>query len=77
MINLPSLENEADRLAALYVLEILDTVEEDEFDNIVRLACIIASVPVAAITFVDRDRIWYKSQLGLGIKQSPRDNKIS
>lgn len=73
MINLPSLENEADRLAALYVLEILDTIEEDEFDNIVRLACIIARVPIAAITFVDKDRIWYKSQLGVGIKETARD----
>jgi len=74
MINLPSLENEADRLAALYVLEILDTVEENEFDNIVRLACIIAHVPIAAITFVDKDRIWYKSQLGIGVRETKRDN---
>jgi len=76
MINLPSLENEADRLAALYVLEILDTVEEDEFDNIVRLACIITRVPIAAITFVDKVRIWYKSKLGVGFRETPRNDDI-
>jgi len=74
MINLPSLENEADRLAALYVLEILDTADEDEFDNIVRLASIISHMPVAAITFVDKDRIWYKSKLGVEVKETPRSN---
>jgi PAS domain S-box-containing protein len=73
MINLPSLENEADRLAALYVLEILDTGDEDEFNNIVRLACIITRMPVAAITFVDMDRIWYKSKLGIEVAETPRD----
>jgi PAS domain S-box-containing protein len=73
MINLPSLENEADRLAALYVLEILDTGDEDEFNNIVRLACIITRMPVAAITFVDTDRIWYKSKIGIEVAETPRD----
>ncbi|MGY0038948.1 hypothetical protein [Pedobacter sp. NJ-S-72] len=62
MINIPSLRNEADRIAALYVLEILDTGEEQEFDNIVKLAAIITQAPVSAITFVDKDRIWYKAK---------------
>lgn len=74
MINLPSLNNEADRLAALHVLEILDTGEEQEFENIVRLAAIIANSSVAAITFVDKNRIWYKAGMGVSLKETPRDN---
>lgn len=74
MINLPSLKNEVERVAALHVLEILDTGEELEFDNIVRLAALIANASVAAITFVDRNRIWYKSGLGISLKETPRDN---
>jgi len=74
MINIPSLNNEADRIAALYVLEILDTGPEEEFDNIVKLAAIITHAPVAAITFVDRDRIWYKAGLGTQLKENSRDN---
>lgn len=74
MIDLPSLNNEADRLDALYVLEILDTPSEEEFDNIVKLASIISHAPVAALTFVDVDRIWYKSKQGLECDETPRDN---
>ena len=73
MINLPSLNNEADRIAALYVLEILDTGVEEEFDNIVKLAVIIAGSPVSALTFVDKDRIWYKAQVGTDTKETTRD----
>ena len=76
MINLPSLNNEADRIAALHVLEILDTKEEAEFDNIVKLASIIAHSPIAAITFVDTDRIWYKSKQGLEFTETSRDADI-
>ena len=74
MINLPSLKNEADRIAALHVLEILDTGEEEEFDNIVRLAAIIANSPIAAITFIDNDRIWYKAGLGISLNETPRND---
>jgi len=72
MINLRSLNNEDDRLAALHVLEILDTGVDEEFDNIVKLASIIADVPVSTISFVDRDRIWYKSALGIARRETPR-----
>ncbi|WP_442589141.1 sensor histidine kinase [Pedobacter sp. AW31-3R] len=73
MINLPILKNEAERLSALYVLEILDTNEEVEFDNIVKLACIIAHSPIGTITFIDEDRIWYKSKMGVTYKETPRN----
>lgn len=76
MIDLPTLKNEADRIAALYVLEILDTNEEIEFDNIVKLAAIIAGVEVATISFVDESRIWYKAALGIKLKETPRNDKL-
>jgi len=74
MINLPSLNNEADRIDALYVLEILDTGEEEEFDNIVKLASIISQAPVSALTFVDADRIWYKAKVGVTCTETPRNS---
>ncbi|MET1055151.1 MAG: PAS domain-containing sensor histidine kinase [Pedobacter sp.] len=74
MINLPSLNNEAERIDALYVLEILDTGKEEEFDNIVKLASIISHSPVAALTFVDEDRIWYKAKQGVTCEETPRNN---
>lgn len=77
MINLPPLINEAERLAALHVLEILDTAEEKEFDNIVRLAAVMVKSPVAALTFVDKDRIWYKAKFGLEWNETPRSDVAS
>jgi PAS domain S-box-containing protein len=74
MINPPLPDNEADRIDALYVLEILDTGVEEEFDNIVKLASIISHAPVSALTFVDKDRIWYKAKVGVECDQTPRDN---
>ncbi|WP_158798459.1 ATP-binding protein [Pedobacter sp. L105] len=74
MINTPSLNNEAERIAALYVLEVLDTGEEEEFDNIVKLASILTQSPVSAITFIDQNRIWYKAKLGIGLNETSREN---
>jgi PAS domain S-box-containing protein len=77
MIDLPSLNNEADRIAALYVLEILGTGAEEEFDTIVKLASILSSAPVSALTFVDKDRIWYKARQGVECDQTPRNNSAA
>ncbi|SEA98595.1 sensor histidine kinase [Pedobacter hartonius] len=77
MINAPSLDNEADRIDALYVLEILDTGIEQEFDHIVKLASIISHAPVSTLTFVDKERIWYKARLGVECVQTPRNNSAA
>ncbi len=74
MINLPILKNEAERLSALYVLEILDTNEEAEFDNIVKLACILTHAEISTLTFIDEERIWYKSKIGIDLKETSRDH---
>lgn len=64
--------SEINRLANLYKYEILDTTDGD-FDEITSLAAKIFNVPVAIITLVDNDRIWFKSSYGLEIEQIPRD----
>ncbi len=56
---------ETRRLAALYNLEILDTKEETDFDNIVALAVQLSDWPIASIGFIDRYRTWIKSAIGL------------
>ncbi|BDI30776.1 hypothetical protein CCAX7_28270 [Capsulimonas corticalis] len=66
-------ENEDARLAALYELRILDTAAEDSYDDIVRLAAFICDAPAAAVSFVDIDRQWFKSSLGLSVTETPRD----
>lgn len=54
-----------DRLAALRATGLLDSAPEEAFDRITRLAERFLSVPVAMISLIDRDRQFFKSNVGL------------
>ncbi|HEY9179373.1 MAG TPA: GAF domain-containing protein [Candidatus Baltobacteraceae bacterium] len=67
-------ENEPQRLAAVRRYEILDTPPDGSFDRVTAVASEIFDVPVALVTIVDEDRIWFKSRCGLdGVEQIGRD----
>ena len=57
----PIPRNEVARQQALDELAILDTDAEESYASIVRLASYICGTPMAIITFVDRDRQWFKA----------------
>lgn len=63
---------EFERLMMLHSYEILDTEEEAEFDNLVRLAAQICEVPFAKLNFLDETRQWSKANYGNDIKEVPR-----
>ena len=67
----PSAENE--RLQDLHSLNLLDTPDEERFDRITRLAAEFFDVPVAYVAFIERDRQWYKSRVGLCPSETSRD----
>lgn len=67
----PSQEEE--RIQTLRKYEILDTPPDGAFDRITRLAADLLDVPVAIVSLVDTDRIWFKSHHGLGVKEIGRD----
>lgn len=52
-----------DRLNKLHDYQILDTHPEDTFDKIAILASQIFETPNAFITFVDKDRVFFKSNI--------------
>ncbi|WP_258364076.1 GGDEF domain-containing protein [Halomonas sp. LBP4] len=56
--------------------QILDTPEESAFDEIVEVASLICDAPIAVINFIDRDRQWFKSEKGLGVRETPLDISI-
>jgi phosphoribosyl 1,2-cyclic phosphodiesterase/CheY-like chemotaxis protein len=66
-------DDEAQRLAALHELAVLDTPPEERFDRITRIAAATFDVPIALISLVDKDRQWFKSCVGLNVSETPRD----
>jgi len=65
---------EADRLARLRDLMVLDSAPEPVFDSIVAMASEICGVPIALLSLVDSERQWFKANVGLpGINETPRD----
>ncbi|MDC7789078.1 EAL domain-containing protein [Rhodoplanes sp. TEM] len=65
--------NEVERLAALRRCAVLDTTPEACFDRITRLVTLLTGVPFAVISFVDRDRQWFKSRIGLAPAETSRE----
>lgn len=68
------LRSEATRLAELEALGVLDTDEEVACDELTRLAATFFDAPVALISLVDRDRQWFKSRVGLQVRETPRED---
>jgi signal transduction histidine kinase len=65
--------DEAERLKSLEQHDVLDSSPEVMFDEITDLAAAICEAPMALITFVDKERVWFKSKVGISRKESSRD----
>ncbi len=65
--------NELDRLAEVRRYQILDTPPDGAFDRITALAARAFSVPIAIVSIVDHDRIWFKSHPGIDVVEIGRD----
>jgi GAF domain-containing protein len=65
--------DEAERVKALQDYQVLDSMPEQAFDDIVFLASHICDTPIALVSLVDTDRQWFKARVGLGAPQTSRD----
>jgi len=65
---------EQQRLAAVRRYEILDTPPDGAFERVATVAARVFDVPMATVTIVDEDRIWFKAARGLpdGVAQIDR-----
>jgi signal transduction histidine kinase/ActR/RegA family two-component response regulator len=68
--------SEPDRLASLASYGILDTLPEQSFDDIVLLVSQLFDAPIVAVNLIAERRQWFKSELGLGVREMPLENSI-
>jgi sigma-B regulation protein RsbU (phosphoserine phosphatase) len=62
------------RMAAVARYDVLDTPRDGAFDRVAALAARLLHAPIATVTIVDTDRIWFKATHGLeGVTQVGRD----
>jgi len=66
------LQNETARLQELYRYQVLDTDPDPALDELAMFAAEVCQTPIALISFVDFDRQWFKSKIGLAISETPR-----
>lgn len=68
----PIPRTEAERLAALRELCLLDTPRDPAFDQMTLLASHVFGTSMALISLVDEGRQWFKSRMGLDARETPR-----
>jgi sigma-B regulation protein RsbU (phosphoserine phosphatase) len=66
-------QDEKERLDAVRRYDVLDTPPDGAFDRITALAAQHFDVPIAIVSIVDQDRIWFKSRHGLEVGEIGRD----
>jgi diguanylate cyclase (GGDEF)-like protein/PAS domain S-box-containing protein len=72
----PIPSDDAERLSALWGLNVLDTGPEREFDEIARLAAEICETPMSFVSLVDRDREYFKAAINSDVCESPRSTSF-
>ena len=67
---------ETKRVETLRKYDILDTPPDGTYDRIVKLVAKLLNVPIAIVSLVDTDRIWFKSAFGLNVQQIPKEEGL-
>ena len=65
------MRNDPTRLAELRRLMVLDSDVERDYDDITRLVATTLGVPIAIVNLLDAERDWFKSCVGIDLRESP------
>lgn len=71
-----SLIHETERLAAIERYDLMDTLADQAYEDIILLASQIFKMPIVLITLVEKERQWFKAKMGLEIDQTPIDQSF-
>lgn len=63
--------NDPRRLSVLHGLDLVDLVNDDDFDRITRMAASIMHAPTALVRLVDSGHQWFPSAFGFGDRETP------
>lgn len=69
-------QNENTRQNALNLFRVVDTPEEQGYDDTTRMAADVCGTPIALISLADNERQWFKSRVGLQATQAPREDSF-
>ena len=72
----PSPDNESARLEWLRESRVLDSPREATFDDITQLAATLCAAPIASISLLDDQRVWFKSCVGVDLCETGRDDSF-
>lgn len=73
MLPAPIPRNEAERIASLRKMLLLSSPDEEAFDRVTRMAQRVFHVPIALVSLIDSNRQWFKSCIGLPVRETGRD----
>ncbi len=68
--------SESARLTALRSFQVLDAPPPLAFDNIVQVASLLCASPIALISLVDSERLFFMAHAGLDVRQVPRKGSL-
>ena len=73
MLHAPISANESERIASLRKMLLLSSPDEEAFDRVTRTAQRMFGVPIALVSLIDSNRQWFKSCIGLPVRETGRD----
>lgn len=73
MLPAPIPPNEDERIASLRRMLLLVTPDEESFDRVTRVAQQLFKVPIVLVSLIDENRQWFKSCIGLSVRETGRD----
>lgn len=65
--------NEGERLEALRGYDVLDSMPEVRYQDIVELVSVICGMPISFISLIDEHRQWFKAKIGVDEQETARD----